>query len=261
MNADYAVTVGYGRLGDRLDAIYYFMRDKLGKVIRKALRQAEERGVCRVVRLRDLAVLRRERRRPGSQADRLLYLIEAEDIDGICGEIVNVKLRRGDELAQAPLPLCLPGDILFLRLRIYQRKVAIVPEAFTVNGIELNLRSGVLCQPEIYVIKPAELVAFELGVDQQVLRKYLWCFLRSDLALLQLLPLTIGGTRPRIRERDLLDLLLPLPPEDAMNEIVRSAERAPSTSKAHSSSSQPQLATYGGCSGPALPVEAQGSMS
>jgi hypothetical protein len=216
--SDFSSVVDYGELEDTWDALYYFMKFKLKGMVQEALLEADKHGGCKAVKLRQLMELKREKVKPVRRPEESFYLIEADDLDGPTGEIINVKLRSGDAFAENAYPVCKPGDLLYLRIRPYLRKVAIVPEEFEVEGGEtVNFnRHNICCSGEFYVltVKPNS------SLDLKLLAKYLWAYLRSDLALLQVLPRIIGATRPRIGSNDLLNIIVPLPREEAIREII-----------------------------------------
>ena len=222
--SDFSNVVDYGELEDTWDALYYFMKYKLKGVIQEALLKAGEHGVYRVVELRQLVGLRGKSVKPVRRPEENFYLIEADDLDGPIGEIVNVKLKSGDMFAGNAYPVCKPRDILYLRIRPYLRKVAIVPGELKVEeGESVNLnRHEVCCSGEFYVltVKP------NFGLDLELLSKYLWAYLRSDLSLFQVLPRIVGATRPRVGLDHLLDILVPLPREEIIREVIALIEHA-----------------------------------
>jgi hypothetical protein len=222
--SDFSIVMDYNELEDTWDALYYFMKYKLKEVVQEALLEAEKRGRCKTVKLRQLVELRRGKVKPAKQAEESFYLIEAEDLDGPTGEIINVKLKRGDAFAKSTYPVCRPGDLLYLRIRPYLRKVAIVPDKVDIEGGQVaNLnRHAVCCSGEFFVLT----VRPSFYLDPRLLTKYLWIYLRSDLALLQVLPRIIGATRPRVGLSHLLNILVPLPREEVIKEVITLAERA-----------------------------------
>ena len=226
-SAAFTVILDAEDLEDRLDALYYFMKYKLRKTVRDALYTAQNAGYCRVFKLQELVKHRKAYVRPTKSPGSLFYLIEAEDVDGVTGEITRVKTRKGEDFAETQYPTCRPGDLIYLRIRPYLRKVALVPEELlTEEERSVDLRKyTICCSGEFYVLTPkTTLITLDLNVNSELLMKYLWVYLRSELTLFQVLPLIVGATRPRVGLRDFLNILVALPTtKEVIEEIVKKA--------------------------------------
>jgi hypothetical protein len=222
------VVIDYKDLEDRLDSLYYFMKYRLAESVRKALEEAQKGGRLKIAKLKDLVREKKGKINPSEYGQQVFYLIEAEDIDGALGEVTNIKVRRGEEFARGSYPICRPGDLIFLRIRPYLRKVAIVPEKLELETeiIDLSNRT-ICCSGEFYVFEPrsdlATFIKFP-AINADLLMRYLWIYLRSNLFLFQVLPQIVGATRPRISLRDLEEVSVPLPDERIMEKIVAKAE-------------------------------------
>ena len=85
-------------------------------------------------------------------------------------------------------------------------------------------RFTICCSGEFYVLTPQQTL-FTSMLDRDLLQKFLWVYLRSDITLFQVLPLIIGATRPRINMRDFMNILVALPDEGIIRNIVKEAMR------------------------------------
>jgi Trp operon repressor len=225
----FTVVVNYGDLEDRFDSLYYFMKYRLAESIKRAMEEAQREGRLKVFKLGDIVRPKKDKVSPLENGQQAFYLIEAEDVDGALGEVLNVKVRRGEEFAPGSYPTCKPGDLIFLRIRPYLRKVAIVPRKleFESEVIDLSAKT-ICCSGEFYVFKLKDSLTIFTDfptTNPELLMLYLWVYLRSNLFLFQILPQIVGATRPRISLKDLEEVMVPLLlNERAMKEIIAKAK-------------------------------------
>ena len=89
-------------------------------------------------------------------------------------------------------------DVLYCRLRPY------------LNKVYLAETSGV-CSTEFHVMKPQ---------DDSILPEYLAIIMRSKLTLLQTKHMMTGNTHPRISDKDVKALVIPVPSKKVQQKIV-----------------------------------------
>lgn len=97
------------------------------------------------------------------------------------------------------------GDSIFATVRPYMRKVAYIPKKF----------DGQIASTGFCVLRP---------IQEKLHSKYLFYFLLSDQLLDQVLPLQRGVSYPAIRDKDLKNACIPVPPIDEQNKIVELLE-------------------------------------
>ena len=97
------------------------------------------------------------------------------------------------------------GDSIFATVRPYMKKVAYIPKEF----------DGQIASTGFCVLRP---------IQEKLHSKYLFYFLLSDQLLDQVLPLQRGVSYPAIRDNDLKNAHIPIPPIDEQNKIVELLE-------------------------------------
>ena len=97
------------------------------------------------------------------------------------------------------------GDSIFATVRPYMKKVAYIPNEF----------DGQIASTGFCVLRP---------IQEELHSKYLFYFLLSDQLLDQVLPLQRGVSYPAIRDKDLKNAYIPVPPIDEQNKIVELLE-------------------------------------
>lgn len=97
------------------------------------------------------------------------------------------------------------GDSIFATVRPYMKKVAYIPNEF----------DGQIASTGFCVLRP---------IQEKLHSKYLFYFLLSDQLLDQVLPLQRGVSYPAIRDKDLKNAYIPVPPIDEQNKIVELLE-------------------------------------
>jgi type I restriction enzyme S subunit len=93
------------------------------------------------------------------------------------------------------------GDSIFATVRPYMKKVAYISQEF----------DGEIASTGFCVLRP---------IEEQLHAKYLFYFLLSDDLLDQVLPLQRGVSYPAIRDNDLRNAFIPLPPISEQQRIV-----------------------------------------
>jgi len=104
--------------------------------------------------------------------------------------LISHERTKGEELKGSCQKLA-PGDVIYGKLRPYLRKAAFVSDSVIPT----------VCSTEFIVMKPS------ISVDGQ----YLAFLLRSDIVLEQLRHLYTGMGRPRVSQRDLGNVKIPMP--------------------------------------------------
>jgi type I restriction enzyme S subunit len=97
------------------------------------------------------------------------------------------------------------GDSVFSTVRPYMKKVAFIPKEF----------DGEIASTGFCVLRP---------IPEKLNPKYLFYFLLSDDLLDQVLPLQRGVSYPAIRDNDLKNASIPVPPIDEQHKIVELLE-------------------------------------
>ena len=97
------------------------------------------------------------------------------------------------------------GDSIFATVRPYMKKVAYIPKEF----------DGQIASTGFCVLRP---------IQEKLHSKYLFYFLLSDQLLDQVLPLQRGVSYPAIRDNDLKNARIPVPPIDEQNKVVELLE-------------------------------------
>lgn len=177
------------------------------------IERAAGRLSCRVEPLGTLVRVVKTRGRSRAPADvSSHWVIEGEHIDRVLGEVVGA---RGTTSRPAGATVVRPGDILYLRMRPYLRKVALVPDAIaSSHGASIRPATGtVWAAGEFAVLRTRDPRA-------GILPEYLHAYLRTDLFLWQMLVRSIGATRPRVSTTELLGGLVLIPSPDRQREML-----------------------------------------
>lgn len=201
-----------------LDPLYYILEYRLKEKVDEILRKGEKEVKYKLASLNEL-VSRRKEKITGKN-DRTIYEIQAKHIDRATGSVKDVNRKSRNEVTLGS-PLAKVKDVIFLRMRPYQRKVAIIPEKIRTNKEEIDLRDlPIVCSSEFCVLRERE-NSLSLSVNSQFFPDYIWAILRSNITLFQLMPLIKGGTRPRVSFSQLLNVKIPVPKNEGMiREIV-----------------------------------------
>lgn len=205
-----------------LDPLYYISNHSLKNSTIEALENHKEDGNYRLIELNEVAS-RRKKSISQYEDEEVAYEVMVENIDRLTGEFKGLEETTVEEIT-SNYPTCEPGDILYLRLRPYRRKVTVVPERAEIGMKELDFDSvPVACSGEMCVLKEPDggTITSYSGDSIQWDPEYLHLILQSDLVLFQLLPATKGGTRPRVPFDEIMKVKIPYPPQEVRNEMVQ----------------------------------------
>ena len=97
------------------------------------------------------------------------------------------------------------GDSIFATVRPYMKKVAFIPKEF----------DGEIASTGFCVLRP---------IQEKLHSKFLFYFLQSGQLLDQVLPLQRGVSYPAVRDNDLKNAVIPIPPIDEQHKIVELLE-------------------------------------
>jgi len=204
-----------------LDPLYYIANHNLRERTIQTLEKGAENGNYELVELNEVASRRRKSISKYDDDD-VAYEVMVENIDRLTGELKGLEETTAGEIT-SNYPTCEPGDVLYLRLRPYRRKVTVVPETVEVDMRELDLGTvPVACSGEICVLKEPdkETITSYTGDEYEWDPQYLHYILQSDIVLFQLLPATKGGTRPRVPFDEIMKVKIPYPKPDVRAEMV-----------------------------------------
>lgn len=203
-----------------LDGLYFITNKSLRDKVISVLEQGEQDGKFDLVELNEVAE-RRTTRISEYDGDSTAYEIMVENIDRLTGELRGLEEKKVNKIT-SNYPVAKPGDVLYLRLRPYRRKVTVVPENTQIGIQNLNLNEETLaCSGEICVLKKpeqTELSSFDNSLDWHP--EYLQMVLQSDIVLFQLLPSTKGGTRPRVPFNEIMSVKIPYPDREVRENMV-----------------------------------------
>lgn len=158
-----------------------------------------------LVRLESVVMESKAAKDPNELGDDGFYYIGLENVEPITGEPHNI-LTVTSEQVRSRSKVFAEGDILYGRLRPYLRKALIV-EAPYFNG---------LCSTEFIVLKAR---------TDRILPLFLREILISDPVTELASRLQAGAALPRVSSKDLLNILVPVPPLSFQEECVEKLER------------------------------------
>lgn len=208
-----------------LDPMYYILQYRLKDKINQFLDQGKEKGKYKLVELKDIALRRKEKL--DDERSSMIYEILAQDIDRVTGTLKGINRKPRKEITSG-YPLAEVGDIIFLRMRPYLRKVVIIPEKISIDGENVELRDlPIVCSSEFCILQmKSQSSISSISIEGQLSSEYLWAILRSNITLFQILPLIKGGTRPRISFQKLLNTKIPVPEKrNKRQEIVKEMKK------------------------------------
>lgn len=130
--------------------------------------------------------------------------IEMSDIDPIWGIINDTNLSTNNAPSRAAQSIK-TGDLIIGTTRPYLKRFAIVSEKY----------DRCICSSAFQVIKPNEKYNIQ----------YVYYFLQTQLAIIQLETYMTGALYPAISISDLRQISIPLPPLSIQNSIVRFANK------------------------------------
>lgn len=185
----FAVNLSEARRQFHLNADYFHPERVLAL---RAMEAASQRIPC--VNLAEVvSFIRDQIKTPGPN-----YLSLAH-VQSNTGELVNA-----DEEATGACSEFQTGDVLFARLRPYLNKVY----RAEMNGC---------CSPEFHVLRVFH--------TQELVPDYLAAILRSNLTLAQTRHMMTGNTHPRLTNEDVINLVIPIPKDVAVQKTVAAEAR------------------------------------
>jgi hypothetical protein len=153
-----------------------------------------------LVRLADIASVRGEKLTPRDWPDFLFCYLGLEHIESQSGALVGFSPTPGHAI-RSQSRVFRPGDVLYGRLRPYLNKVyAATPGA---------VHTGV-CSAELLVLVPH---------PERVRTLFLRELLASEWVQARVQRMQFGSALPRLQQRDLLALRVPLPPLEVQHTI------------------------------------------
>lgn len=186
----YAVRLKDCQTTRRLNADY-FHPERINAI--RAAEQHKQQGL-RSPRLMDIVTFERNLTKADADAT---YL-------GLAGVQSNTgELTRTEETAEGTAFEFEPDDVLFARLRPYLNKVYRAEQ----KGV---------CSTEFHVLR----MRSEQQCGYRVLPDYLAAVLRSSLTLAQTRHMMTGNTHPRLANEDVINLVVPIPNDTAVQEGV-----------------------------------------
>ncbi|MDT7688038.1 MAG: type restriction enzyme subunit [Acidobacteriota bacterium] len=138
---------------------------------------------------------------PAANPETIFKYIDIASIDVHLGEISQAKDVTGAEAPSRARQLVRAGDIIISTVRPTRGATALVPT-------EMN---GFVCSTGFAVVHPA----------QDVIPEYLHIALRLGTTLEQFGRYSSGSSYPAILERDIKQTIIPLPPKDVQQKVVK----------------------------------------
>ena len=193
------VWAGRAKEGDalRLDAHFHYPRYRK---LQELLLAAD------AVPLGELCVVSRERTDPSDGADEYFRYIEINGVNAATGEAAAVATRRAEAPSRARM-LVHAGDIVVSLTRPNRGSIGLIDGSL--EGCVASTGFAVLTQVD----------------EAKVSREYLWAFLRTQAALLQMLQRSSGGNYPAISEDELKKVLILVPRRDVQDRIAEEVAR------------------------------------
>jgi type I restriction enzyme, S subunit len=187
-----AFAVRLGDIGKRLDPHFH---NPQFQPITAAIESIEFR------RLGDIIRLSSETWTPDTSSEGTFQYIEISGIDLTTGELTATELPIADAPSRARM-IVREHDILVSLTRPHRGAVTIISAAANQH----------IASTGFAVIREI--------TDTEVNRLYLWCVLRSQLSLQQMLQRSSGGNYPAITEDELKNILIPRPTPEIQQAIV-----------------------------------------
>jgi len=190
--------IGRKNIEGRFDVNYY--KPEYRKILKRLKNCPFE-----TKRLGDVVFLSSERwKRPKSGTFRY---IEINDIDTFSTQIIQAKELNVEDAPSRAQMVVRKDDIIVSTTRPYRGAIALVTEEY----------DGCICSTGFAVIR-------ELKTEMN--RKYLLYILHSNFGLKQMEQRMTGGNYPAITPDELLKILIPAPPMDMQNKIVKIMDKA-----------------------------------
>lgn len=146
-----------------------------------------------------------EKRNPGENPEKGIRYIDIASIDNSSNEVISHKIYLGKDAPSRARQVIEAGDVLFSTVRTYLRNVAVVPEK----------HGGQFASTGFSILR---------GKDG-ILNKYLFIYSLGEGLNSRLADLQRGTSYPAIRDVDMREQPIPVPPGNEQRRIVDELER------------------------------------
>jgi type I restriction enzyme S subunit len=141
---------------------------------------------------------------PSKQPDREFVYLDISSIDNTRNQVVEPKYYRGADAPSRARQVVKANDVLFSTVRTYLRNIALVPEAY-----EGQIASTGFCV---------------LRGSTDLLGRYLFHYVLTNEFLEEIGKLQRGVSYPAVRDDDVRNQLIPLPPVPVQKQIIDAIE-------------------------------------
>jgi len=180
----------------RVDTTFHYPR------LREVQQRVREIGG---VQLGTLCTFSTERINPREWGSSAFPYIEIGMVNAETGEASAVVIPREDAPSRARM-LVRPGDVIVALTRPHRGSIAMIEDSLGV------------------CVASTGFAVLRVNPDR-VNASYLWAFLRTQPALLQMVQRSSGGNYPAITEQELAKILVPVPPMAVQDAVVEEAAR------------------------------------
>ena len=153
------------------------------------------------VELGEVAEINPENRNPQNKPNDEFIYIDIASVDGNTGKIIDFKKLKGQNAPSRARRVIRINDVIVSTVRPYLRAFAI---------IEDKIFNEQICSTGFAVLRS----------NNEILPKYLFSFVRSNLFLKQIIGNMQGSNYPAITQDDIKTIKIPLPPLEKQKEIV-----------------------------------------
>jgi restriction endonuclease S subunit len=182
---------------NRLDPEFYYYKQEIPAILQKYSYEVKP--------LVDVASLSKKRINPKKKPDKKIKYIEIADVNPYTGEIENWSEILGAKAPSRARMVLKAGNLVLSSLKGSLRSIAIVPS-------ELDQAIGTT---GFFVLEPKEEI---------INKESLWWVLRTDICQRQLEQIASGAIMPAINEKELKNLIIPIPPHEIQEEIKDKVE-------------------------------------
>ncbi len=134
--------------------------------------------------------------------------IEINAIDTLTGEIKNITYYEKNKAPSRAKMIVRENDIIISTTR---------PHRGAISWIDKN-KNGFIASTGFAVLRDLKI--------KEITREYLYCILRTKLALKQMLQRSSGGNYPAITSNELKKIIIPIPPIEIQQKIIKEIKRA-----------------------------------
>lgn len=148
---------------------------------------------------------------PKKHPENSYIYLDIDSVDNEINRITNAKKINGKNAPSRARQIVTSGDILFSTVRIYLKNIALIEDSF----------SNQIASTGFCVIRPSS----------EVNRKFLFYYIQTNYFMKELESLQKGANYPAVRNLDVLNQLIPVPPLEIQHKIVAILEKAEETKK------------------------------